>query len=181
VKDGTLSGIDKGKTWSEVLYEMVGQTYTGQPMVLGEGYSANITHDIGFNIKVGPKWPTKAWPEENWQELATILRGKYTFEFQQHLNNLKGYVDWVSRCRLLVTNDSLGLHIAEALGKKTVAIFGPTSFETFSRSESAIFLHSEPKLDCQPCYKSQCDRFCQCMRNVRVSDVALAIERLMNS
>jgi len=181
VKDGTVSGITNGKTWSEILFEMAGEKYTGQPMVLGDGFSAKVTHDIGFNIKVGPKWPTKAWPEENWQELAEILRGKYTFDFQQHLNNLKGYIDWVSRCRLLVTNDSLGLHIAEALGKNIVALFGPTSFETMNVSATTIFLQSVPKLDCQPCYQSQCDRYCQCMRNIRVSDVAFAIERLMNS
>jgi len=181
VKDGLLSGVQKGRTWSEILFEMVGQKYSGEPMILGGVYSSRITHDIGLNYKVGPKWPTKAWPEDLWQELGECLQNKYSVDFQQHLNDLKGYVDWVSRCRLLVTNDSLGLHIAEALGKKTVALFGPTSFDIIPKSDSIIFLHCDPPLDCQPCYRSTCDRSGQCMRNIRVDDVAAAIERLMTT
>jgi heptosyltransferase-2 len=179
MKEGLLSGIQKGKTWSEILFEMVGAEYSGEPMILGGVGTTEITHDIGFNMKVGAKWPTKAWPEENWQELAGALEGKYTFDYQKHLNNLSGYVKWVNQCRLLVTNDSLGMHVAEALGKKVVAMFGPTSFETVPQTESTVFLFSEPPMKCQPCYQAHCGRSQQCMRNIRVSQVAEAIERLM--
>lgn len=179
VKDGLLAGLQQGKTWPEVLFQMAGAEYHGEPMVLGGPRSSVITHDIGMNFKVGPKWPVKAWPDEMWKELGERIQGKYTIEFQQHLNDLNGYIDWVSRCKLLVTSDSLGMHIAMALGKKTVALFGPTSFETIPLTDDCIFLHSEPRLACQPCYRPECDRGQECMKNIRVGQVVEAIEQLM--
>jgi len=44
--------------------------------------------------------------------------GEYTFSMQQGMDNLHLYMDWINSCRLLVTNDSLGLHIALASEKK---------------------------------------------------------------
>jgi heptosyltransferase II len=179
VKEGLLSGIQKGKTWPEILFEMVKAEYSGEPMILGGVQETQITHDIGFNIKVGAKWPTKAWPEENWGELAKMLDGRYTIGYQEHLNNLSGYVNWVNQCRLLVTNDSLGMHIAQALGKKVVALFGPTSFETVPQTEEMVFLHARPLMACQPCYRMTCDRGQECMRKIGPDQAAEAIERLM--
>jgi len=179
IKDGLLSGMDKGRTWVEMLFEMVGAEYHGQGMILGNVEPTDITHDLGFNIKVGPKWPTKAWPEDRWGELAERLQGKYTFDFQRHLNDLKGYIAWINRCRLLVTNDSLGLHIAQALGKKVVGLFGPTRFDTFPEDEKTAFVYAQPRLSCQPCYRAECDRSCECMRNITAERVARAVEQLM--
>jgi len=181
IKEGLISTIQKGKTWPEILYQMVGAQYNGEPMILGGVKEVEITHDIGLNYKVGAKWPTKAWPEDYWQELIQGLGGRYTFEFQKHLSDLPGYIEWINHCRVLVTNDSLGMHIAQALGKKTVALFGPTSFETVPQTETIIFLHSKPLLMCQPCYRCECNQSSQCMRNIRVSDVLEAIETLIST
>lgn len=35
-------------------------------------------------------------------------------------------MDWIGSCGTIVTNDSLGLHIALAFNKRVVALFGPT-------------------------------------------------------
>jgi heptosyltransferase-2 len=51
----------------------------------------------------------------------------FSVDWQQGLNNLYDYIDWINSCKKLVTNDSLGLHIALALGKPVVALFGPTN------------------------------------------------------
>ena len=158
---------------------MVGAVYADEPMILGHVRRTTNTHDIGLNYTVGPKWPTKAWPRRRWRELADGLAEKYTLDFQQHLNDLEGYINWVNSCRLLVTNDSLGMHIAQALGKKVVAIFGPTSFEIIPPTPGMIFLHAEPRLDCQPCYRSQCERGLAYLDAIGVADVAAAVERLL--
>jgi heptosyltransferase-2 len=36
-------------------------------------------------------------------------------------------MEWIASCRILVSSDSLGLHIALALGIPVVGLFGPTS------------------------------------------------------
>jgi heptosyltransferase II len=179
VEEGLLTEISSGKTWSEVLFEMLGARYEGESMVLGHVRPADVTYDIGLNLHVGSKWPTKAWPRDRWQELAQILQRRYRVEFQQYLNDLSGYVDWINRGRLLVTNDSLGLHIGQALGKKMVALFGPTSSEIIPLMPGTIFLHAEPRLACRPCYRSHCDRGLPCLMNIHVSDVVAAVERLL--
>lgn len=179
-REGLLAGAQKGRTWPEILFEMIGATYADEPMILGGVRQTTITHDIGLNYKVGPKWPTKAWPEECWQALGRELGKTYTLDFQRHLNDLEGYIAWVNSCRLLITSDSLGMHIAQALGKKMIALFGPTSSDMVPATPGTIFLHAQPRPACQPCYRPECERDLACLRAIQVADVAAAAERLLN-
>ena len=66
----------EGKTWSQIIFEMVGAVYADEPMILGHVRRSTITHDIGLNYTVGPKWPTKAWPEERCARTGRWLGGK---------------------------------------------------------------------------------------------------------
>jgi heptosyltransferase-2 len=119
---------NNNKTWQQVLVEMVGCEWNEQPYVLGYKPKSQEFFDVGFNYKVGPKFPEKAWSDENWKKLETLLVANgFSVDWQQGLNNLYDYIDWINSCKKLVTNDSLGLHIALALGKPVVALFGPTN------------------------------------------------------
>lgn len=119
---------NNNKIWQEVLIEMVGGTWQEQPYVLGYKPKTEEVNDIGFNYKVGAKFPEKAWDDENWKELESkLVENGLTISWQEGLENLYQYIDWINTNKILVTNDSLGLHIALALGKKVIAMFGPTS------------------------------------------------------
>lgn len=70
-------------------------------------------------------------------------------------NSLMEFASLVNLCDVLITSDSLALHIATALKKKIVAFFCPTSpseIELYSRGIKVI-----PKKGCLCCYKPKCD------------------------
>jgi heptosyltransferase-2 len=117
---------DKTQSWAELLYEMLGKKYEGQPSILGYKPKAAAVYDVGLNHLAGEKFPLKRWPKEKWNVLAGQLRASRSVSWQEGANNLHDYMEWIASCKQIVTNDSLGLHIALALERKVVAMFGPT-------------------------------------------------------
>lgn len=83
-------------------------------------------------------WKSKQWPLEYYSELAKevklVINGAPTAraELEQirgahlHLSGLPGLIDATRRASAVVGVDSGPLHLAAALGKRGVAIFGPT-------------------------------------------------------
>ncbi len=70
-------------------------------------------------------------------------------------NSLIEFASLVNLCNILVTSDSLALHIGTALRKKVVAFFAPTSpaeIELYGRGIKIL-----PKRGCICCYKSKCN------------------------
>lgn len=167
------------KHWIEVLYEMVGTKWKGESYILGYKPKTKETHDVGFNFKVGKRWPNKAWPEENWKKLKQITGNKYSVSHQQSLNDIYGYVDWINSCRLLVTNDSLGLHLAIALKKKVIALFGPTSEKEVHLFDLGVALKPAVKLDCIPCFLTRCKYEKKCIDAIQPKMVYKNIELLL--
>lgn len=155
---------------------------------------------IGLNIGVGTKWPSKGWPTNRWEELINLLKtenynllllgGKDEKEKMLHLskshpflintrhdNSLMEFAAVVERCDVLVTADSLALHVGTAVGKKIVALFGPTSI-------SEIELYGKGKKlkaseDCRCYYKKYCTQEVSCMEKISAEEVYNAIEELL--
>ena len=155
----------KKKSWSEILYEMLGHRYEGQPYVLGYKPRAVVACDVGLNHLIGAKFPLKRWPEKLWHELHSELSPEYRVSWQQGTNDIEDYIEWIASCRLLVTNDSLGLHIALGVGIPVVALFGPTmSIEV----DSPGLIRVTPPLswECIPCLKSHCIQETPCMQHI---------------
>ena len=79
-------------------------------------------------------WPSKEWPRERWAELRTLLAARGIplvlngppGSGLDHESSIAGLIDATRRARAVVGVDSGPLHIAAALGKPGVAIFGPT-------------------------------------------------------
>ena len=117
---------NKDKSWSQVLFEMLGHTYTDEQYILNYPKQEK-RFDVGLNYKIGAKFPTKAWNKYNWDtlELKLTVDGKRV-SLQQGENDLEDYFQWLSSCDTIITHDSLGLHVALALGCKVIALFGPT-------------------------------------------------------
>ncbi|MBI2101444.1 glycosyltransferase family 9 protein [Candidatus Woesearchaeota archaeon] len=70
-------------------------------------------------------------------------------------NSLMEFASLVNLCNILVTSDSLAMHIGVALKKKVVAFFCPTSpyeIELYNRGIKIV-----PRKGCVCCYKEKCD------------------------
>ena len=106
---------------------MIGRRWTeSDEYVVSYQPKSAVKYDIGFNWVVGTKWLNKAWPKSHWKKLEGLLKRNYSISWQEGLGDLFEYMDWIHSCHLIVTNDSLGMHLAIALKKKVVVFFGPT-------------------------------------------------------
>lgn len=168
------------KYWEEILFDMVGARWNGEIPIIGYKPKTEVTYDVGFNHNVGSKWPLKAWPKEFWKELEALLKGGgRSVSWQKGLASIEEYIDWINSCRIIITNDSLGLHIAHALDKKIVALFGPThANEVYVKY--GVKLLPEPTPDCLPCLSSECVMDRSCMYEIGPERVYNEIEKLIS-
>jgi heptosyltransferase-2 len=178
-KDSDFKRTYRG-CWQESLLQIVGAPWEGQEYILGYQPKTSEAFDVGLNWAVGSKWPNKAWPEEHWQELVKLLTHEgISCSMQQGMDNLYGYMDWINSCRLLVTNDSLGLHIAIALQKKVVVLYGPTNpNETYFYNRGEV-LYPAVQHHCIPCLEPKCSQQISCMESIEPSCVLSAVARLL--
>jgi heptosyltransferase-2 len=179
-KDGDLKRSSQS-SWQESLLQIVGAKWDGQEYILGYHPKTKEMFDVGFNWTVGSKWPNKAWPVDKWQELKILLEGSHSYTMQQGMDNLHAYMDWINSCRLLVTNDSLGLHIALALRKKVVVLYGPTNpNETYFYNRGEL-IYPDVDLLCAPCLEPYCSQPVQCMEHISAASVRDSIMRLLHT
>jgi len=158
---------------------------TGQPLVLAPG----------------ARWGTKRWPY--FPELAAQvdaevvvlggaedadLGGAVVASAPGRANSAAGTLSLresaavIERASCVVTNDSLPLHLASALGRPVVAVFGPT-VPAFGfgpvQAQDAVVEHLA--LSCRPCSRHG-PRVCplghhRCMRELSVDQVLGALRR----
>lgn len=105
----------------------------------------------------------------NMRHPAVVVAGKTTVRMMMAL---------ISRCRLFITNDSGPMHIASALGRSVVAVFGPTNPDATSPA-GADDLIVRNKVDCAPCAHRECPIDHRCMTGLSVEAVVKAAERQM--
>ncbi len=147
--------------------------------------------------------PAKQWLIENFQELAEeLVRDKISVVVLGGPNeinagdqivcnlpsgsslNLAGrttireMMAILVHCQALVTNDSGPMHIADALGTPTVAIFGSTdSSWTGPRGKHHQVLQSN--VACNPCFLRECPIGYECMKGITVEMAREAVERVL--
>ncbi len=92
---------------------------------------------------------------------------------------LAEYIDLAAACRVYLTNDSGGMHVASALGVPTVAIFGATDDVGTGPTGPLARVIREP-VDCSPCLKRECPIDHRCMTRVSAARVATAALDLIN-
>ncbi|MBC7540334.1 MAG: hypothetical protein H7281_16040 [Bacteriovorax sp.] len=134
----------KIKTWGEQLLSLTGINIEKKYGVIKQKQKANKAYDIGLNWQVGSKWKAKQLPLKNWKLIDQTLAPKYHLCWQQGMDNLEAYVNWIASCRLIITTDSLGLHLAIALGIPVIAYFSVTSLEEIDHHQSVSFLQFYP-------------------------------------
>lgn len=166
--------------WQDALASMIGKKWNNEEYILGYRPKSPIRYDVGFNWAVGKKWPNKAWPKKHWEALEGMLEAKYSVSWQQGLENLDEYMDWLNSCRVIVTNDSLGMHLAVALKKKIIALFGPSSSREvclYGRGEKIL---APVNKGCLPCLKPRCANNLKCMEHIDPKQVKAHISKLLS-
>jgi lipopolysaccharide heptosyltransferase III len=145
-------------------------------------------------------WPAKTWAPERFAlamdqlaETADVIwlwgpgereRVEAARARMRRPSRLAPATDWqglgalLSRCALLVGNDSGPKHVAVALGVPTVTVYGPTNPKTWhppGGPHAAVFAEG---LDCLFCNANRCplpgDRHMRCMHDVSVERVVEA-------
>lgn len=81
----------------------------------------------------------------------------------------------VAACDIVVTGDSLGMHMAISQKKYVVAWFGPTcahEIELYGRGEKIL-----APVPCAPCWKRSCDKNPMCYDEVSIESLSQAIAK----
>jgi heptosyltransferase-2 len=153
---------------------------------------------IGINTGTGRAYPTKAWTTANLAGLArglrksklgtpVILGGPAEKETVSRIRRLcpgipaiptnldiRLFAAIISYLDVVVSSDSLAMHLGIALKKKVIALFGPTA----SQEVDLYGLGEKLKLDleCSPCYRAWCPEP-RCMLELRPEAVLEAVKR----
>jgi heptosyltransferase-2 len=163
------------KTYQQIIFEMSGYNWEGQDYILGYQPKGEIEYEVGINYFVGKKFPNKAWP--HWKKLSEMLDSVC---LQSEFKTLEEYIDWIDSCRIIVTGDSLGMHIALALKKKVIILMGSTSWNEIETYKRAVIVRSE--LSCLPCYKKvKCSNALFCMDLIAPETVYSEIIKMRQS
>ncbi len=154
---------------------------------------------IGLNVGVGTRWPSKGWPANRWEELIESLSSenyqllllggqdekdlmaelcsKYSFLIDTGYNNSLGeFAAIVNICDMLITADTLALHIGTALNKRIIALFGPTSIseiDLFGRGKKVT-----AQDDCKCYYDRYCSEEVSCMEKITSAMVMNAVSEV---
>jgi heptosyltransferase-2 len=83
----------------------------------------------------------------------------------------------ISQCNIFLTNDSGPMHIASALGKPLVALFGSTDETKTGPYHHEKVIHKQ--VSCSPCFKRECPIDFPCMKNISVEEVYQELQRLL--
>ena len=155
---------------------------------------------IGMNTGAGERWAKKSWKlaqqvefirlakkrHPGWQIL--LMGGPEEVERNKILEKrcanlvinagqhpLRTFSALLGQTHLLITADTLALHIGLALGRQVVALFGPTSHVEIDLCGFGEKLFEE--LDCLGCYLNDCDTSPDCMDLITPEMVLAAVER----
>lgn len=122
-------------------------------------------------------WELKRWPIDHWKQLILLLPGlrfvvlggpsddfcaEIAAVAPDRVLNLAGRLSLqasaaiVDKARLVVTGDTGLLHVADQLGRPTLALIGPTAFGYPTNPASEVIEIAEP-LRCKPCSKDGSD------------------------
>lgn len=90
---------------------------------------------------------------------------------------LADFIELAAACGVFLTNDSGAMHIADALGVPTVAVFGPTDDEATGPTGPQSRIVRQP-VECSPCLLRECPIDHRCMTRIdagRVAETALSL------
>lgn len=154
-------------------------------------------------LNTGGSWLSKRWTAEGFARLGDVLNRKYGKVLfvggpddlplvAKIINLMKtkplvatGKTDLpelaalLSRCDLVISNDSGPVHVAAAVGTPTVTIFGPSDdvkYRPLGEKHRVV----KTEIDCRPCGKHQCPLgHHRCMTEITVDQILKEMETLL--
>jgi ADP-heptose:LPS heptosyltransferase len=155
---------------------------------------------IGLNTGAGGRWPLKQWREDGYIDLVSRLGQEQSVQFlllggpgererNERLkaassvplldpgcdNGVRHFAALLSHSDVVITGDTLAMHLSLALGRRTVVLFGPTSsaeIDLYDLGEKVV-----PDMGCLSCYKTACDFVPNCMDLISTEIVERAVMR----
>jgi heptosyltransferase-2 len=88
--------------------------------------------------------------------------------------SVAGLIGLTERCRAFVSNDSGAMHVAAAMGRPVVAIFGPTDERSTSPVGDNHTVLTAPVF-CRPCMLRDCPIDHRCMKRISADQVFAAV------
>ena len=85
----------------------------------------------------------------------------------------------MARCGLVVSTDSGPMHMAQALGIPTIALFGPDDPSVTGPLREPYRVIQKP-LPCVPCRSKTCHQGTECMHEITAEDVWAALEDMLS-
>ncbi len=157
---------------------------------------------VGLNTGAGDIFATKKWTEEGYARLADrlvdeldakvlLLGGPAEKERNQRIagaarhplihtgtdNPVREFAGFVGGCDLVVTGDTLAMHIAIALKVPVLVILGSTCHQEIELYGRGSKIASD--FDCSPCYQSTCSKETTCMDAIPADRVFSEAARLL--
>ena len=153
---------------------------------------------IGFNTGCGPLMPAKKWTVEFHRQVIknfldqgyknlvllggasdaernlAIGQGLPVIQSPTHLGLRDGLVS-IAACDLVLTGDSLGMHMAIALKKFVIAWFGPSCAQEIDLFDRGVKLQTS--LACSPCWKRHCAKTEMCYDHVSSHEIDAALAK----
>jgi heptosyltransferase-1 len=146
---------------------------------IGGGWESKLMH-INQYIKIikGLKNKYKTvilWGNEKEKKVAEEISQK-TGAVMSDFFNFSELILFITYSRLIVTGDTLALHLADLVKTPSVGIFGPTSpARNGSLMEESISIYK--KLPCSFCYKKKCGTI-ECIQKMNIEKIIQSIETL---
>ena len=167
-----------------------------------------VEKPLRVGLVLGTSWATKEWPQEKWYSLIKSLQYRANFvclggpkeatqykplmdslaaEGIEHImlnmlgkTTLQEVGALIESCDVVVTADTGSLHIALALNKPVVALFGPTDPKLWGPLTGTFNVLVNDELDCLGCRKRRCPKPDQyCMSGIEPVRVKKAIFELI--
>jgi heptosyltransferase-2 len=142
---------------------------------------------IGLNTGAGSRWEFKKWTVEGFSILIDMINNEYPNSkillyggpeekerncllAKKHndiiidtgyKNSIREFIALVDICDILVTGDTMALHIALALKKKILVLMGPTSSAEIHLYDRGKIVQAD--INCSCCYRQTCNNKPNCM------------------
>jgi ADP-heptose:LPS heptosyltransferase len=201
--------MENKKSYPQEIFEICGYEFNKEKYLIDidpkNGIQPDIDYNktiIGLNTGCGERWVSRLWKNSYWIELIKMLQSE-NFEVillggpSEDENNIflskvtgakyfgyfdiKRFINLVNKCDIIVSQVTMAMHIAIALGKKLVLmnnIFNPNEFELYGNGE---IVH--PRKKCKCYFQPECintdyecmdqlypeDVFNSCIRQMRLS------------